>query len=67
MTELEKLDMRIDAAERASVMVQQAASVDRKLSHDKHTSGHFTKALTELGDQLTRLRNLRTRVLTLGK
>lgn len=48
MTETEKLNERLQAIEEAITATQHAASVDRKLSHDKHLSGHFTKALTEL-------------------
>jgi hypothetical protein len=48
MTEIEKFDQRIEALEQAITAVQHAATVDRKMSHDKHYNGHFTKALTEL-------------------
>ena len=48
MTELEKLNARLEAIEQAITATMHAASVDRKMGHDKHLSGHFTKALTEL-------------------
>lgn len=48
MTEIEKFEARIQATEEALVAVQHAASVDRKMGHDKHYNGHFTKALQEL-------------------
>ncbi len=67
MTEIEKLDERIRAVDAAIVATQHAASVDRKLSHDKHTSGHFTKALTELTSLRTSLQNLKLRMETVGR
>ena len=48
MTEIEKFDARIKALEEALAAVQHAAVVDRKMGHDKHYNGHFTKALDEL-------------------
>ena len=48
MTELEMFEARIKATEEALVAVQHASVVDRKMSHDKHYNGHFTKALAEL-------------------
>ena len=48
MTEIEKFEERLTALTEAIEAVRHAATVDRKMSHDKHPSGHFTKALTEL-------------------
>jgi predicted nucleic acid-binding Zn-ribbon protein len=42
-------------------------SVDRKMSHDKHQNGHYTKALTELTDIQTSLTALKIRMETLGR
>ena len=67
MTEIEKLDERIQAVEAAIAATQHAASVDRKLSHDKHTSGHFTKALTELTSLKSSLNNLKIRTEAVGR
>lgn len=48
MTDLEKVQERLDNAKEAFEFVQLAANTDRKLSHDKHMNGHYTKALDEL-------------------
>lgn len=48
MNEIEKFNARIEASEAAIVAIQHAAVVDRKMGHDKHYNGHFTKALQEL-------------------
>ena len=48
MTDLEKLEARLAAVETAIHVTQQSAVTDRKMSHDKHVSGHYTTALSEL-------------------
>jgi len=67
MTEIEKLEARIEATDTAIANVKMAMGVDRKLSHDKHTNGHFTKALDELTSIRSQLRNLKVRVETVGR
>jgi hypothetical protein len=67
MTDLEKLEARIEAVDTAIASVKMAMSVDRKLSHDKHPQGHFTKALTELTDIQTKLNALRVRLIAVGR
>lgn len=67
MTEVEKLNERLEAIEQAILVTQHAATVDRKLSHDKHSNGHFTKALDELVKVKSSLQALRTRVETVGR
>lgn len=67
MIDLEKFEARIEAVDTAIAAVKMAMNVDRKLSHDKHTNGHFTKALTELTDIQTRLKALKIRVETVGR
>ena len=48
MTDLERLRERLAALDQAIDITKKAATVDRKMSHDKHTNGHYTKALSEL-------------------
>jgi hypothetical protein len=67
MTEVEKLEARIEAVDTAIANVKMAMSVDRKLSHDKHHNGHFTKALVELVKIQTGLNALKIRVETVGR
>lgn len=67
MTDLEKLEARIEAVDTAIAATKMAMGVDRKLGHDKHPNGHYTKALTELVDIQTSLNALRIRMITLGK
>lgn len=67
MTEIEKLEARIKATDTAIDNVKSAMVVDRKLSHDKHPSGHFTKALDELTSIRSQLSNLKIRVATVGR
>jgi hypothetical protein len=67
MTDLEKLEARIEAVDTAIASVKMALGVDRKLGHDKHPNGHYTKALTELTDIQTSLNALRVRMITLGR
>lgn len=67
MTEIEKLLVRIEATDTAIANVRMAMGVDRKLSHDKHTNGHFTKALDELTSIRSQLSNLKVRVETVGR
>jgi len=67
MTEIEKLEARIEAVDTAIASVKMAMGVDRKLSHDKHSNGHFTKALTELVDVQTKLNALKIRIEAVGR
>jgi hypothetical protein len=67
MTDLEKLEARIEAVNATIASVKTAMSVDRKMSHDKHPSGHYTKALTELVDIQTGLNGLRIRMIAVGR
>ncbi len=67
MNEVEKLEARIEAIDTAIAATKMAMGVDRKLSHDKHTNGHFTKALDELTSVRSQLSNLKVRVETVGR
>jgi len=67
MTDLEKLEARIEAVDTAIAAVKMAMGVDRKLSHDRHNKGHYTNALTALTDHQTSLNNMRTRLITVGR
>jgi hypothetical protein len=67
MNEIEKLEARIEATDTAIANVKMAMGVDRKLSHEKHTNGHFTKALDELTSIRSQLSNLKVRVETVGR
>ena len=67
MTDLEKLEARIEAVNTAIASVKMAMGVDRKLGHDKHPNGHYTKALTELTDIQTSLNALRVRMIAVGR
>jgi hypothetical protein len=67
MTDLEKLEARIEAVDTAIASVKMALGVDRKLSHEKHPSGHFTKALAELMTVQSSLNALRIRMIAVGR
>lgn len=67
MTDLEKLSARIVAVDEAIKACQHAVTVERKMSHDKHTNGHLTKALQELVSMKTGLDALHTRIVTVGR
>lgn len=67
MTELEKITERLNAVEAAIHATQHAASIDRKMSHDKHTNGHFTKALQELVSIKNQLEAVARRIETVGR
>ena len=67
MTEVEKLEARIEAVDTAIASVKMAMGVDRKMGHDKHVNGHFTKALQELTSIQTQLNALKVRVETVGR
>ena len=67
MTDLEKLEARIEAVDTAIAATKMAMGVDRKLGHDKHPNGHFTKALQELTSVQTQLNALKVRVETVGR
>jgi hypothetical protein len=61
MTELEKIEARIEAVDTAIANVKMAMGVDRKLGNDKNPNGHFTKALTELTSVQNQLNALKVR------
>lgn len=67
MTEIEKFNERIEAVEQAIAAVQHAATVDRKMSHDKHYNGHFTKALSELTMVRDAVKSHKTRFEAVGR
>jgi hypothetical protein len=67
MTDLEKLEARIEAVDTAIAATKMAMGGDRKLGHDKHPNGHYTKALTELTDIQTSLNALRVRMIAVGR
>jgi hypothetical protein len=67
MTEVEKLEARIESLDAAIAATKTAMGVDRKMSHDKHPSGHFTKALAELMTMQSNLKLLKIRVETVGR
>ncbi len=67
MTDLEKLEARIEAVNTAIASVKTALSVDRKMSHDKHPSGHYTKALAELMTIQSSLSTLKIRLQAVGR
>jgi len=67
MNDIEKLEARITASEAALIATQHALTVDRKLSHDKHPSGHFTTALNELDIVVSGLKTLKIRFETVGR
>lgn len=62
MTDLEKAQERVKIAEETFAAVQAAASKHRKLTHDKHHNGHFTKALDELSKIVLVENSLMTRL-----
>jgi hypothetical protein len=67
MTDLEKLEARIESVDTAIASVKMALSVDRKLSHDKNPNGHFTKALAELMTIQSSLNALKIRLQAVGR
>jgi hypothetical protein len=67
MTETQKLNTRIAAIDGAIAQVRVAMNVDRKLGNAKSSSGHFTRALTELVSVETQLRSLLARTQTTDK
>jgi len=67
MTDLEKLEARIEAVDAAVASVKMALGVDRKMSHDKHPNGHFTKALAELMTIQSSLSALKIRLQAVGR
>ena len=67
MTDLEKLEARIEAVDTAVASVKMALGVDRKLSHEKHPNGHFTKTLAELMTIQSSLNALRIRMIAVGR
>ena len=48
MTELEIAKRRVELAKDALDFVKDAANQERKLTHEKHVNGHYTKAMQEL-------------------
>jgi len=67
MTDLEKLEARIIAINAAISATNTAMTVDRKMSHEKHPSGHFAKALNELMLARGGLTALKIRIETIGR
>ena len=67
MNDLEKLEARIEAVDTAITNVKMAMGVDRKLGHDKHPNGHYTKALAELMTIQSSLNALRVRMIAVGR
>jgi hypothetical protein len=67
MTDLEKLEARIEAVDTAIASVKMSLGVDRKLGHDKHPNGHYTKALAELMTIQSSLNALRVRMINVGR
>lgn len=67
MTEVEKLQARLDAVDQAIWAVRHALSVDRKMGRDKHPSGHYTKALAELDSARNQILALKARQEAVGR
>jgi hypothetical protein len=67
MTDLEKAAERVKVASEALAAVQVAAVQDRKLSHDRHTNGHYTKALQELEAIVNSNKLYLTRLTAIGR
>ncbi len=67
MTDLEKTEERFNISKEAFNALQQVASKHRKLSHDKHCNGHFTKALDELNKVVMAESALLVRMRTVGR
>jgi predicted nucleic acid-binding Zn-ribbon protein len=67
MTEIEKFDKRLTALEQALAAVQHAASVDRKLTHEKHYERLLVKALNELTSIRDSVKAQKIRFETIGK
>jgi hypothetical protein len=67
MNELEKLEARLNATNAAIEATKHATVINRKMSHDRHENGHFTKALTELTDMKTSLTNMIARYNAVGR
>lgn len=67
MNDLEKLSARIVAVDEAIKACQHAVTVERKMTHDKHTNGRLTKALSELGTMKAGLGALYRRVEAIGR
>ena len=67
MTDLEKVQQRLTNAKEALEFVQLAANADRKLSHDKHMNGHYSKAIDELSRVVATEQAMLVRVKTLGR
>ena len=67
MTDLEKLEARIESVDNAIDAVKSAVVVERKMSHYKHPNGHYTKALAELLTIQSGLNALRIRMNAVGR
>lgn len=67
MTDLEKLEARIEAVDSAITSVKTSMSVDRNMSHAKHYDDKYINALIELTDIQTRLNSLRIRMIAVGR
>ena len=67
MTDLEKLEARIEAVDTAIANVKMAMGVERKMIPGKYHNGHYTSALDELVKIQTGLNALRIRMIAVGK
>jgi hypothetical protein len=67
MTALEIAKRRVELAKDALDFVKDAANQDRKLTHEKHINGHYTKALQELESVLNGAQAYLKRVEVLGR
>ena len=67
MTDLEKLEARIEAVNAAIASVKTAMSVDRNIIHAKHYDDKYINALIELTDIQSSLNSLRIRMIAIGR
>lgn len=67
MTEQEKWEQRLQAAEHALKTVRDAAILDRKMSHDQHTNGHYTLAITQIESVASGCRARLHRLASVGR
>lgn len=67
MTDGEKAQERMRIANEAFAQVQALANQDRKLSHGKHISSHYSAALDQLDRERTGARAYLARFSTVGR
>lgn len=67
MTELEKAQKRLQLVNDAIEFVRDCGNQDRKLGHDKHMEGHYTKALQQLDIYRSSAEVFLKRVETVGR